>query len=487
MIAYSFILSLFLVPKTGHCQRHIQLDPKTYSYIDWSRTLILKPEQSTKNKSNKLPISNNNPSLLDKPLFNVPLNMKNGLHYGGGDSGGGSGLQIGENFRLKDFKQCQNLRSTDSIDEYLIGEMISENIFKPQAGSIKEIIKKYAPVSNQLLEKIIWAAAARANWYFVNADLQINNSTDKKIALFKKPVGIIVDNKMYNKLATNADKAGLLFHETLRMVSLGFQIALSTTEIEDLTCQIFSNQKIELEKYQDLNNFLKKLTGEESTATYEAYKSSWITTFESISELKDLQFMPSGGIKTFFYQLESSKFESFRQVAPSVKNSDLENVFFSWAALEGPSKCHSKNECSYSEYWPTKPYQTSKLRKWDLIYKDANLIGWSEPITGLNFVTTINDLESNQAAPLCKKIGDTLKIKFEPISSSDLARFSSYLELNLLIHRENLSSILGEEAPLLAENKDGNLLWMPSNEIEQGYSMINSQWNSVARLMCIHK
>ncbi len=43
-----------------------------------------------------------------------------------------------------------------------------------------------------------------------------------------------------------------------------------------------------------------------------------------------------GAIKTFFYQLESSKFESFMQVAPQVKGLDLENIFFGWAMLEGP-------------------------------------------------------------------------------------------------------------------------------------------------------
>lgn len=470
-------ISLISLPNSGLCQTYRQSDSKqTVLLSDWQN------KQAQNNLNQK-----RNSISTDLSGNNLDQKLRQKLKFsrsGGGDSGGGGSVIINDNrYFLKDFQHCKNLR-TEKTDLHLSGTIISDSLFKIDPKSIIPIIKNKANLSNNLVHKMIWAAIARANWYSVATDLQLDTDPDLKLAIFKRPIGIMINANLFSKL-DQQNQMGLIFHEALRMISMGFNIPLSTTEIEEITCHAFSNQKFQLTRYPILNNYLLSLIGEGSAEVKMTRLQMWENTFESISQLNDVQYMPAGLVKTFFYQLDSSKFETLREVAPDLTAHQLEEAFYSWAALEAPTQCTTTSTCDYFEEWPTIPYLNSKLIRWTMFVNNSKLTGWKNSETGFDFIVSKSEVPSERAQDYCENIRLNSKDLYTLLKSSELTSIQKNLNLEFIINRNHLTTMENEGLPLLLENGNSFWLWTPRSDLEKGFAVLNPNWTSSGKVLCV--
>jgi hypothetical protein len=474
------MLSLISLPIISLCQTYRQLESvqnqEKVLLGDWQKK---RTENNFNDKSNSISIE-----MLDKKL---DQSLRQKLRYsrsGGGDSGGGGSVILSNHqYYLKDFLNCKNLR-TQRTELNLSGDIISDSLFKIDPKSILPIIKNSANLNNNLVHKMIWAAIARANWYSVDTDLQLDTDPDLKLAIFKRPIGIMINANLFSKL-DHQNQMGLIFHEALRMLSLGFNIPLSTIEIEKITCHAFSNQNAELSQYPNLNNSLLSLIGEGSVEVKKTRLQMWENTFESISQLNDVQYMPAGLVKTFFYQLESSKFEALREAAPDLTAQQLEEAFYSWAALEAPTQCTTTSTCDYFEEWPMQPYQNSKLSRWTMFVNNFDITGWRNRESGFDFIVSKSEVPSERAQDYCENIHLNSKDRYTLLKSSELISIQKNLNLEFIINRNHLTTMENEGLPLLLEDGSSFWLWTPRSDLEKGFAVLNSNWTSNGRVLCI--
>lgn len=432
-------------------------------------------------------------NLKDSPLKNIDSSLSpnggktpdpQGLYKGGGDSGGGgSGVYINDQFRLKDFALCPGLRSTRTGVK-LQNEKLGPSISKISAASIQKAIRQTARVSNSLLERIIWAAAARTNWYKVKATLNLDMDIENKIAVFIRPLGVLIDERLISNLS-ELDQEGLFFHESLRMVSIGFRFYLSNTAIEEITCSAFSDKAIDVDRYPALAQFIKSISGEGSKEVQQVRQQTWETTLQTISELPDHAVKSFGGVNTFYYQQGSSKFETLRLAAPFLDSDQLENSFFSWAAKEVSQACYSKSECDYFEEWPTLSKPSPSLRKWNLLMNDSHYMIWEESTTGFQFAATKNEFPAQHAVQICSQIGKSINASYSVINRESLSLLENYREASFILNRDDLTSMEDDELPFLAKTDVGNLLWVPRPDLPEGFSVVNEAWNASGRILCM--
>jgi hypothetical protein len=408
---------------------------------------------------------------------------QNAVQKGGGDSGGGSGLSINSKLRLKDFAHCP-VQIKQLIQPEIKAVGISKKIDKLDSISIKNAIAQNASVSDSLLEKLIWAAAARANWYLVDASLKLSHETDSKLAIFKKPLGILIDADLFSQLP-EVDKHGLLFHEALRMISIGFGINLTSSEIETITCKAYSNQPISVEQYPSLKTYFEKLIPEKNESLYQVYKQMWMTTFQSLSDLADIQTLPPGSLKQFFYQLDSSKFEAFRQATPGATLLELESAFFNWAGREVKTNCVNRVDCNYFEEWPLNPFQESRIVKWTLVSTNSNHLRWNQADLKLTILVSKDEVQLNQLDSFCES-QSTEKLKFSLASLNVIMQLHRiHKEISLLVNRDNLNSMQDEGLPFVSPNSGHFLLWTPRSDLNSGMAIINDDWNGLGRAFCV--
>ncbi len=343
-------------------------------------------------------------TLLSIILLMQTPSFAKGIRMGGSDTGGGSGFIVNNQLILQDFKNCPGL--DDSREKFLLkSEEISTSVAKIDASQIAKLIEENPKFQNEILKKLMITSALRANWYFVDADLSLDNSESVKLAIFKRPLGILINKNLFNQLSSINQK-GLLFHETLRMLSIGFGYEIDQQTLETLTCEAYSKDK---------------------------FISDWNRT-----QSKD-QFFDQGSV---------SKFEKLRSVATLLSRDFLEEAFFSWAAVEAPTSCLSQNECHYFEEWPTQDDRiVSSFEKWNLFYNNEFATGWSTDDSRLSIVISKQEFKRN----FCEKVSLLFKDKYKLINPrSDLNKITNH-NLDYIIKRTNLDYF--DEIELLQFNR----------------------------------
>jgi len=184
------------------------------------------------------------------------LALSKSLKLGGSDTGGGSGYYRNGELLLKDFANCKLPEVVKQKNHFNI-ESISKSVSSLDSAQLAEFLAQNIQVQDSLVADLLLTAASRANFYLVDANLENNNNANKRLAVFKRPLGITIDKNLFNQL-NSIHQIGLIFHETLRMVSIGFEIQLSENEIEEITCKAFS-QSLSLENTSSIRKFLNDL------------------------------------------------------------------------------------------------------------------------------------------------------------------------------------------------------------------------------------
>lgn len=315
------------------------------------------------------------------------------IKMGGSDTGGGTGIYFQNEFILKDFKSCSTIQ-IKPINFLKNSENITDTITRLDSSEISNSILKFTHFNNLAFEKMMVAAINRANFYLIDATIE-----ESKIAVYKKPLGILIDKNLFFKLSST-NQLGLLFHESLRMLSIGFDFPIEEDVLEGLTCQAFSleNNLVKIENYNSLYTFIMHNSTEEL-----------INELDSISNLYDIDF-PLLYLSRFYflYQKETSKFENLRNYIPSSLKENLDNAFYDWAGREVPKNCKSELECDYFEEWPENPSKViSNMIKWKLISNDTLMAIWkndSNQILNVN-KTNIHNFH-------CEKIKSVEGIEF---------------------------------------------------------------------------
>ncbi|RYZ81141.1 MAG: hypothetical protein EOP06_24035, partial [Proteobacteria bacterium] len=389
----TFTLSTLSVPLLGYCQSLAQPAltsriPLEHWLVQGASTMAL-PKVSEKGHS----VSSPTPEMHSSVLPARKAAPKQGLapdalfyrRSGGGDSGGGgTGVMVRGRLRLKDFIECPLITITSTSAGWK-GIPLSPRIMRLDSTSINTSLKNYAKVSDPLFASIISAAAALPEWYAVRSELGLDKDSDSKLAVFKSALGIILNANLLEKLDA-MDQLGLAFHESLRMVSLGFGIDLGDREIEDLTCKAFSGQPIETAKYPTISSYMKRLDVQGSAEFRAENWVRWRLTFETIAHVNG-RLLPSGSGTGLFYEREKSKFAMLELAAPGLAPRNLEEAFFTWAAREAPTECSSQAYCNYMEAWPSLPYQPqtseTRLHRWALNATNARYVAWTEQDTGV--------------------------------------------------------------------------------------------------------
>lgn len=302
---------------------------------------------------------------------------------GGSDTGGGTGYYLNSQLHLIDFKKC----SLDSKRQYELQnisiEKITPHIEKLNSTDIGKLLENLDTFENQFFKSILIAAARRANFYFVDAELdQGNSKTQVRLATFKRPLGIIINKNHYKELS-ELERAGLLFHESLRMLSLGFDIQITEKEILTLTCLAFSQnaKKISLSDYSELELFFSRWEQELAFKEKDLNERQMLITNElsQLLNLDDIHFPFLHSISnSFLFQEYTSKFENLRNYLASSSTDTIENAFFSWASKEVPQNCSSKVECDYYEEWPiSSSHFFSPFIKWELVVNNKVYSQWN--------------------------------------------------------------------------------------------------------------
>lgn len=372
------------------------------------------------------------------------------LHMGGSDTGGGSGLIINNQLILQDFKNCPVI---DTDKKYPVTtEVISSSVEKLNASQIAKIIENNPKFSSEIFKKLMITSAMRANWYLVDANLLLDSPEKEKLAIFKRPLGILINKNLFNQLS-NVNQQGLFFHETLRMLSIGLGFDIESSTLETLTCQAYSEEKskINLDLYLSLNNFI---TNWMKLYTDAGYSSSEATTailerLENSRRLDDINFPLLVPNKyNFLYQGNVSKFEKLRNVVPFSKYDFLEQAFFSWAAVEAPTLCYSLKDCHYFEQWPSHPNQIiSPIEKWNLFYNNEMALGWATEDEKLSIVISKGAFSRN----FCTKISLLMNDNYKLINPrSDINKITDH-NLDYIIKRTNLDYF--DEIELLQFNR----------------------------------
>jgi hypothetical protein len=304
------------------------------------------------------------------------ISLAKNLKLGGSDTGGGTGIFINNQLVLKDFANC----SVEPIKElylYKESDPITNSITRINSVTIADAILKNARFDNPIFEKILLTATKRANFYLVDATIE-----GAKLAIFKRPLGILIDKNLFAKL-NPANQIGLLFHESLRMLSIGFDFPIEESVLEKITCQSFSNLKTQtsLEEYSQLNNFI-------SFFHNPTLLEQILIDLENVGNLNDIDFpLLFSSPYSFLYQTETSKFENIRNYIPSSNVEKLDEVFFNWASIEVPTSCSSESDCNYYEEWPENPASIFiNFQKWTLIANNSNYSGWKNELNQVVYI-----------------------------------------------------------------------------------------------------
>jgi hypothetical protein len=362
------------------------------------------------------------------------------IKLGGSDTGGGSGLYYNDKLILKDFQSCTGLKTlTKSWD--IKEEIISNSISKLDSSMISEALTEIV-IFNEPIEKAFFQMAInRTAIYLIYANLDRLDNNFEQLAIFKRPLGILINKNLFLKL-DNTQKFGLLFHEALRMISIGLEIPIENQNLEKLTCTAFSKE-INLEDYQELNNFITQW--KESQNVYDNSpidESQILSDLENARDLNDISFpFLSTSSKYFLFQTETSKFENLRNIIPSSSTENLDSAFYEWASKESPTACRGKAQCHFNETWPIYADKImSPLQIWDLIENSPSLTVWVNENSEFVFIN-----KEKHDSNFCQKI------IYSTHKHLNLKLDSNVSGIEFLINRTNLdyfSFIYKENAKL---------------------------------------
>lgn len=320
----------------------------------------------------------------------------------------------------------------------------------------------------------------------MNAELSLDDAEESKLAVFQRSIGILLDDKKLERLPA-IDQLGLLYHESLRMISLGFRIALSTGEIEQITCSAFTNKRINVPQFASLKAYIDALVAQKPTLEEKKEMLQvWERTFASMADTDNLNLQPFVTPQVFF-QAYASRFEFLRVTNPRLSMTELEEAFFGWAAKEVPGNCSGLEACDYYEKWPSEISGQSSSQTWLLARNNEAQTVWKQDQSDLMIGFSKREMPPPQVANFCKALSQDLKFNLLEPSRQDLEALQTHSELNILLTRSNLNSIWPENdndtTPFLLKDSGRNYYWEPDSE--QAYRITGEGDSLPVRAFCI--
>ncbi len=360
------------------------------------------------------------------------------LVAGGQDTGGGDfsvefKLDGSRNYFFTDlFNQPGPFVDVDMTD--LRKTQISRSIYILDPRQIREKMSQlFDRDFDRVIKAAILAAAGRANWYFMDRKIAIKTKGgfSQKLAVFNKNIGTILDKNIFERLKNQ--KIGILVHETLRMLTIGFGYKLSEDELVILTRAICSRQKLRLEDFSSL-----KAIREQILETYWD-EAAAVKFLNQLGESMDAEvFKP-----VIFLQAYASRFLTFISVTGQASMIERDETFFRWAGLQVPSYCSDINSCNYYEEWPSSrmtKLESDKLQKWVLTCRDEKKECWVHQRSGFSLRVSRNELSAAKAVAFCNdsRPGDK---PYELVNFADFYKIEKHPELALILNRTELDSM----------------------------------------------
>jgi hypothetical protein len=173
------------------------------------------------------------------------LNFKSGGGGGGSDSGGGSFLIKNNSLILKDFAGYNFFDSNNQkfkIKTTMTLSLTGFQNIRLENSLYDQLITLSNRQNNFGISKLLRIGLENIQFVATTKKLFINSQ--RVAAVYKKKMGTFLDVEIFNALDANSQK-GLIIHETLRQLSIGFELGLTEPEIEQLTRDIFLEKQID--------------------------------------------------------------------------------------------------------------------------------------------------------------------------------------------------------------------------------------------------
>ncbi len=367
----------------------------------------------------------NNPFILNKNFQNkiqIP-DLKKIIKMGGGDSGGGSVIVKNQNTILKDFQTSENIPMNS--DFTIEKKQVSKNISTLNSANISDLIATLK-IENLYFKYMLQIAAQKSLWFLVDHKLSLQNeysrtNTDiQTAAIYKRSIGILINKNIFENLPVTHQQ-GLLFHETLRMLSIGFGIDLSTTDIEEITNSVFSSTHIDFKKYSKLNFIISEMLKNDLSQPDRNHSSDWIHTLQR-STNQDSDFKTDLSLDFFFSQSQFSKFSFFTKLFTehkSIYSNLIQENFYDWIIQQPKDLCTTEVNCNYSEKWPIFQNSEMQLKKWTLLHNDNNMLIWHADDTNATIAISKVNFETSDQENFCNAISKNKKQIFNVLQNSD--------------------------------------------------------------------